>query len=106
MGMFDCCEEIFKAKKKSLLYTDWNEQRAATSGQEIMGKFDCCEKIINAKKRSLLDTDWTSRKQQQVDWELWKCLILVRKLFVCCEEIMKAKKRSLLGSFSDSISTL
>jgi hypothetical protein len=57
MGMFDCCEEIMKAKKRSLLDTDWKEQRAAASGLGIMGMFDCCEEILKAKKRSSLHTD-------------------------------------------------
>jgi hypothetical protein len=39
MGMFDCCEEVMKDKKRSLLYTDWKQQRAAASGLGIMGMF-------------------------------------------------------------------
>jgi hypothetical protein len=52
MGMFDCCEKVMKAKKRSLLDIDWNEQRTATIGEGIMGMFDCCEEIMKAKKRS------------------------------------------------------
>ena len=32
---------------------DWNEQRAATSGQGIVRIFVCCEGILKEKKRSL-----------------------------------------------------
>jgi hypothetical protein len=45
-----------------------------------MKLFDCCEEVMKAKKRSLLDTDWMSSEQQQVDRELWGCLIVVRRL--------------------------
>ena len=46
----------------------------------VMGMFDCCEEVMKAKKKYLLDTDWTSSEQQQVDRELWGCLIVVRRL--------------------------
>jgi hypothetical protein len=56
MGMFDCCEKVMKAKKRSLLDIDWNEQPAATR-KGRMGMFDCCEEVMKANKRSLLHTD-------------------------------------------------
>ena len=33
---------------------DWNEQRAATTGQGIVRMLACCEEILNVKKRSVL----------------------------------------------------
>jgi hypothetical protein len=45
-----------------------------------MGMFDCCEEVMKDKKRSLLDIDWTSSEQQQVERELWGCLIVVSRL--------------------------
>jgi hypothetical protein len=60
MGMFDCCEEIMKTKKRSLLDIDWNKQRAATR-QGRMGMFDCCEEVMKDNKKYLLGTDWNEQ---------------------------------------------
>jgi hypothetical protein len=61
---------------------DWNEQRAATSGQGIMRIFVCCEGILKEKKRSL------SRQISMLDFSTHLLGLLHRHLYFWTLEML------------------